>query len=141
VTTPEFAEADPFDLPDWLGVAAVTWEAEEPLKGRHRVSGRLSADSGESIPCDLLAMDDAYPEPAAPERVRVLAHQAWQHGEVMLADDGGRLVLLVPGSRLGAEEVLEAVGRLARAVGAGRGRYAVRLRVDADQRRTTDRAG
>jgi hypothetical protein len=141
VTTPEFAEADPFDLPDWLGVAAVTWEAEEPLQGRHRVSGRLSGDNGDHLPCDLLAMDDAYPEPAASERARVLAHQAWQHGEVMLADDGGRLVLLVPGSRLGAEEVLEAVARLARAVGAGSGRYAVRLRVGADQRRSTDRAG
>lgn len=141
MTTPELAEADPFDLPEWLGVDAVTWEAEGTLHDRHRVSGHLTGDSGERLPCDLLAMDDAYPEPAASEGARVLAHQAWQHGEVMLADDGGRLVLLVPGSRLCAEDVLDVVGRLARAVGAGPGRYFVRLRVGADQRRPTHRAG
>ena len=98
MTTPELTEADPFDLPGWLGVAAVTWEADGPLQGRHRVAGHLTGGDGEAISCDLLAVDDAYPEPAAAERTRVLAHQAWRYGEVLLAEDAGRLVLLVPGS-------------------------------------------
>ncbi len=82
------------------------------------------------MPCDLLAVDDAYPEPVMADPVRVRAHQYWQHGEVLLVRDGDRIVLAVPGIRLDPDGVLQAVGRLARAVGAREGAYAVRLRVD-----------
>jgi hypothetical protein len=95
----------------------------------HRVSGALTADGHEPVPCDLLAVDDAYPEPVAADAVRVRAHQVWRHGEVLVADAAGRVLLVVPGSRLDTETVLEAIGRLARAVGAQADSYAVRLRL------------
>jgi hypothetical protein len=57
-------------------------------------------------------------------------HQVWRHGEVLVAREGDRLLLVVPGSRLDAATVVEAVGRLARAVGAPGGSYAVRLQVN-----------
>jgi hypothetical protein len=62
--------------------------------------------------------------------VRVRAHQVWQYGEVLLLSDAGRLVLALPGSRLDADAAVTAIGRLARAVGAAPGAYAVLLRVD-----------
>jgi hypothetical protein len=78
-------------------------------------------------------VDDAYPAPVAPDVLRVRVHQLWRHGEVLLLSDAGRVVLALPGSRLDAETVLEAVGRLARAVGATGG-YGVRLGVDTHRR-------
>ena len=126
---PSYDETDPFDLPGWLGECEVTWQAERGPATGHRVAGALSASGHEALPCDLLAVDDAYPEPVAADAVRVRAHQVWRHGEVLVADDGGRVLLVVPGSRLDTETVLEAVARLARAVGAPAGSYAVRLRV------------
>jgi hypothetical protein len=84
------------------------------------------------VPCDLLAIDEAYPEPVADDAVRVRAHQAWRHGEVLVLSDGDRVVLAIPGSRLTADAALDAVGRLARAVGAPPGSYAVRLRTRTD---------
>ena len=59
------------------------------------------------------------------------AHQLWQHGEVLVAADGRRTLLVVPGSRVDTETALEAVARLARAVGAAPGSWAVLLRVGA----------
>jgi len=129
-----YDETDPFDLPEWLGQNEVTWEAERGLGTGHRVAGALTAPGQDSVACDLLAVDDAYPEPVAAESVRVLAHQLWRHGEVLVAGERERLLLVVPGSRLGTETVLEAVGRFARAVGAPDGSYAVRLRVGPDRR-------
>ncbi len=126
---PSYDESDPFDLPEWLGECEVTWASAGSLTRDHRVAGVLTASGREPLPCDLLAVDDAYPEPVAADAVRVRVHQVWRHGEVLLARDGGRLVLLVPGARLDAETVLEAIARLARAVGAAPGTYAVRLRV------------
>jgi hypothetical protein len=126
---PPYDEVDPFDLPEWLGVSEVTWEADRGLATGHRVAGALTAPGQESVPCDLLAVDDAYPAPIAADPVRVRAHQLWRHGEVLVASDAGDLLLVVPGSRLDTETVLEAIGRLARAVGAPAGTYAVRLRV------------
>jgi hypothetical protein len=126
---PSYDESDPFDLPEWLGECEVTWESAGSLTEDHRVGGALTASGREPLPCDLLAVDDAYPEPVAADAVRVRAHQVWRHGEVLLGRDGGRLLLLVPGARLDAETVLEAIARLARAVGAAAGTYAVRLRV------------
>ncbi|HET8665103.1 MAG TPA: hypothetical protein VFM08_12365 [Nocardioides sp.] len=126
---PTYAEVDPFDLPEWLGESEVTWESERPFTADHRVTGQLTSDGHESMPCDLLAVDDAYPVPVAADETRMRAHQVWSHGEVLLASEGDRLLLVVPGSRLDTETVLTAVGRLARAVGARDGDYAVRLRV------------
>jgi hypothetical protein len=132
---PSYDEVDPFDLPDWLGESVVTWAADRSLAGGDRIAGTLTADGVDPLPCDLLGVDDAYPEPVAADTVRVRAHQLWQYGEVLLVREGEHLVLAVPGSRLDAETALEAVGRLAKAVGAHPGRYGVRLRVGADQRR------
>ena len=69
------------------------------------------------------------PEPVADEELRVRAHRAWQHGEVLLVGEGEGLLLAVPGASLDAERVMQAVGRLAHAVGADPGRYLVRLRL------------
>ena len=126
---PSYDERDPFDLPEWMGECEVTWESARPLRADHRVIGALTAPGHEPLPCDLLAVDDAYPEPVAADQTRVRAHQVWRHGEVLLVSDADRLVLVVPGSRLDPETVLQAVGRLARAVGAAPGSYAVHLKV------------
>jgi hypothetical protein len=130
---PSYDEVDPFDLPDWLGVEEVTWAAVTRLRSAHRVEGALTADGQEPLGCDLLAVDEAYPVPAAADDLRVRVHQRWRHGEVLLLSDSGCLLMAVPGSRVDAETALEAVGRLARAVGAT-GSYAVRLRVGTDHR-------
>jgi len=127
---PSYDEADPFDLPAWLGECEVTWESERGLATGHRVAGRLSAAGHEPIGCDLLAVDDAYPEPVAADGLRVRTHQVWRHGEVLVATEGPRLLLAVPGSRIDTEAALQAIGRLAKAVGARPGSYAVRLRLD-----------
>jgi len=127
---PSYDEIDAFDLPDWLGETEVTWASECGLGTAHRVAGGLTAEGHEPVACDLLAVDDAYPEPVVSDPVRVRAHQYWRHGEVLLVGDGDRIVLAVPGSLLDPDSVLQAVGRLARAVGARDGAYAVRLRVD-----------
>jgi len=126
---PSYDEADPFDLPAWLGESDVTWEADGGLVSGQRVSGALRAADREVLACDLLAVDEAYPEPAADESLRVRTHRAWRYGQVLVAVDGPRVLLAVPGSRIDAETALEAVGRFARAVGAEPGSYAVRLRV------------
>jgi hypothetical protein len=126
---PAYDEVDAFDLPEWLGECEVTWEADRGLTSGHRVAGALTAPEREPVPCDLLAVDDAYPSPVAADAVRVRAHQLWRHGEVLVVSEAGHLLLAVPGSRLETETVIEAVGRLARAVGARPGTYAVRLRV------------
>lgn len=130
--TPEpasYDEVDAFDLPPWLGEAEVTWSADSGLSTGARVPGRLTGEGHDDVPCDLLAVDDAYPEPVVADPVRVRAHQQWRHGEVLLVADAGRVVLAVPGTRLDVQVALDAVGRLARAVGAREDAYAVRLRV------------
>ena len=98
---PTYAEVDPFDLPEWLGECHVTWDAERGLSTGHRVTGALAAADHDPLPCDLLAVDDAYPEPVATDAIRVRAHQVWRHGEVMIAEDHERMLLVVPGSRGG----------------------------------------
>jgi hypothetical protein len=120
---------DPFDLPDWLGVADVTWTAREGLRSGYAVAGELDADGRDPLPCDLFAVDEAFPVPVAPDPVRHRAHQAWRHGEVHLLERDGRLALALPGTAFSADLVLDAVGRLARAVGASPDRYSVRLRI------------
>jgi hypothetical protein len=126
---PSYDEVDPFDLPEWLGESEVTWEAATGLATDHRVAGRLTSPEHEPVPCDLLAVDDAYPEPVAADPVRIRAHQVWRHGEVLVSSDGEHVLLVVPGFRLDTDTALEAVARLARAVGAAPGSFAVRLKV------------
>jgi hypothetical protein len=126
---PSYDEVDPFDLPEWLGEAEVTWSAAAGPPDGHRIPGTLTATGQDPLPCDLLAVDDAYPVPVAADALRVRVHQVWRNGEVLVASEAGRLILAVPGSRLDTETVLQAVGRLARAVGAPAGTYAVLLRV------------
>ncbi|MBA2952743.1 hypothetical protein GON03_22215 [Nocardioides sp. MAH-18] len=120
---------DPFDLPDWLGIAEVTWTAQAGLRTGPLVAGMLEAADVEAVPCDLLAVDEAYPAPVVDDEVRLGAHQAWRHGEVHLVDRAGRLTITVPGTAFTADLVLDALDRLARAVGASAERYAVRLRL------------
>jgi len=129
-------DIDPFDLPEWLGTGDVVWRADEGLQTGHLVRGRLTGDQpaqpAEAPPelvCDLLAVDEAYPVPVVDDATRLRVHQAWRHGQVVIGEHGSRMVLAVPGTRFGPELVLDALGRLARAVGARAERYAVLLRL------------
>ena len=130
-------DIDPFDLPEWLGTDDVVWRADAGLQTGHLVRGRLTADptsAGASdapgeIVCDLLAVDEAYPSPVVDDATRLRVHQAWRHGQVVIGEHGSRMVLAVPGTRFGPELVLEALSRLARAVGARAERYAALLRL------------
>jgi hypothetical protein len=135
-------DIDPFDLPEWLGTGDVVWRADAGLQTGHLVRGRLTADPASADPtgagasdapgeivCDLLAVDEAYPSPVVDDATRLRVHQAWRHGQVVIGEHGSRMVLAVPGTRFGPELVLEALSRLARAVGARAERYAVLLRL------------
>ncbi len=121
-------DVDPFDLPDWLGTSEVTWTARTGVHDGHLVRGQLSG-AGEPIPCDLLAVDEAYPRPVVDEERRRRAHQAWTHGQVLLVEHEDRLTLAVPGTGFSADSALEALGRLARSVGAERGRFLAAVRL------------
>jgi hypothetical protein len=127
VALPDVQEVDPFDLPEWLGEKEVTWVAESSLAGGPVVAGRLTG--GDPLTCDLLAADRAFPRPVLDETWRPRAHQAWTHGQVLLVEYGGRLTLLVPGTTLNADRVLEALARLAKAVGVRRDRFVAALRL------------
>lgn len=122
------APVDPFDLPDWLGAAEVTWCAEAADRSGHHVRGHL-AGADLATPCDLLAIDQAYPAPVAGDDVRRMAHQAWRNGQVLLLERDERLVLAVPGVCFSADRVLEVLARLAKAVGARPDRFVAALRV------------
>lgn len=122
-------DVDPFDLPETLGTGEVTWSARDGLASGPRVRGRLQPDHGAPLDCDLLAVDEAYPAPVADDRVRLLTHQAWRHGQIHLVAYEGRLTLLVPGTAHTPASALEAVARLAKALGASPQSYAVLLRV------------
>lgn len=124
-------DVDPFDLPEWLGTHDVVWRSDVGLSTGHLVRGRLTAepDAGLAIVCDLLAVDEAYPAPVVDDETRLRVHQAWRHGQVVVGEVDSRLVLAVPGTRFGPELVLDALGRLARAVGARAERYAALLRL------------
>ena len=128
-----FAALDPFDLPEWLGESDVTWAAESGVRRGHAVQGLLTSPGHEPLTCDLLAVDPAYPTAVAPETTRHDAHQAWRHGQVLTVSRDGRLTLAVPGTGFTADLVLEAVGRLALAVGASVDRYSVLLRIGAEK--------
>ena len=123
------APVDAFDLPDWLGVSPVTWTAVDSIGATHLVAGCLRAANGGPLDCDVLACDLAYPVPVLDERWRHDAHQAWTLGEVLLVEYDGRLTMVVPGTTVTAEPALEAVRRLAKAVGAPADRFTVSLRL------------
>ena len=106
------SEVDPFDLPEWLGEADVTWTPDSGIHDAHRVVGHLSAPGRDDQPCDLLAVDEAYPKPVADDELRHQAHQAWRHDQVYLVDCDGRLTLAVPGTSFTAETVTETVAVL-----------------------------
>ncbi len=130
-------DLDPFDLPDWLGEGAVTWAAETGVRRGHRVPGHLSgqlAEGGQEMPCDLLAVDEAHPVPVADEATRTRAHLAWRHGQILLLADQDRVVLAVPGTGFTADLVLDALSRLAKAVGASPDNYVALLRIGSDRR-------
>ncbi|PKH40497.1 hypothetical protein SAMN05192575_11576 [Nocardioides alpinus] len=126
-------DIDPFDLPEWLGDRDVVWRADAGLRTGHLVRGRLTGEGADDLACDLLAVDEAYPEPVVDDASRLRVHQAWRHGQVVIGclDDGAgvRTVLAVPGTGFGPDLVLDALGRLARAVGAHSERYAALLRL------------
>jgi hypothetical protein len=121
---------DPFDLPEWVGEGPVRWHASSSLGGSHRVTGELVGGAeGRTLVCDVLACDLAYPVPVLSESWRHDAHQAWVLGEVLLLRYDGTLTLVVPGTVVTAEPILEAIRRLARAVGSLPERFTVALRL------------
>ena len=128
-------DVDPFDLPDWLGEGSVTWAAESGVRDGHLVAGALTGDGQADVACDLLAVDEAHPAPVAGDAVRTRAHLAWRHGQILLVEREGRLTLAVPGTSFTADRVLDAVGRLAMAVGASPDHSAARLVIGADRPR------
>lgn len=126
--SPVVTAVDPFDLPDWLGAAEVTWSARSAVRGEHLVTGLLGAGD-DSLDCDLLAADQAFPHPVLDEEWRPRSHQAWTYGQVLLVEYDGRLTLAVPGTCFTADRVLEALTRLAKAVGVQPSRFAASLRL------------
>jgi hypothetical protein len=127
-------DIDPFDLPDWLGTREVVWRADVGLRTGHLVRGRLTTDGEgvtDEVACDLLAVDEAYPAPVVDDATRLRVHQAWRHGQVVIGEIDSRMVLAVPGTGFDPDLVLDALGRLARAVGAHAERYAALLRLGA----------
>lgn len=127
-------DVDPFDLPEWLGVGQVVWHADQGLRSGHLVAGRLSSDD-DVLDCDLLAVDEAYPAPVTDDGSRLRVHQAWRHGQVLLGQYAGRLVLAAPGTRFDADRVLDTLARLARAVGGSPDNMAALLRIGAEKQR------
>lgn len=118
-------EVDPFDLPDWLSAGPVTCTVGEIDPAR--VSGRFSALDGGEVDSQIWAIDRAYPSAVLPDQWRTPAHRAWSHGQVLLIEVEGTLVLAVPGVTLPAEEILHAVARFANAVGAAPRDYLVAI--------------
>ena len=126
----DVAELDPFDLPDWVGEAPVTWTTQDGLGG-HLVAGCLTGGPDQApkqtLPCDLLAVDQAYPAPVLEDALRTKVHQAWRHGQVLLLTRDGRATVAAPGTSWSADRVLETLTRVARAVGADPADWSVQL--------------
>lgn len=146
----DFVATDPFDLPEWLGTAEVTWQADADIDHRGQVTGRLRATAADgaaapldSMPldpipldsapqklaCDLVAADVAVPEPAVSDGVRRAAHLAWRDGQVLVGQRDGRLALAVPGVEFDSVLVVETLRRLCKAVGAPSDRWLVAIRI------------
>lgn len=125
----QVSAVDPFDLPEWLGTSEVTWTATTSVHAGHSVRGELSGGESHSLACDLLGVDQAFPQPVVADAWRQRAHQAWTHDQVLLVEYAGRLTLAVPGKEFTADDVLDALGRFTKAVGAPPGRYLAALRL------------
>ena len=119
---------DPFDLPEWLGDGDVTWTATTSVHAGHLVTGELEGAGG-TLGCDLLGVDQAFPVPVLDDDWRRQSHQAWTHGQVLLVEHDDRLTLAVPGTGFTADRALEALGRLAKAVGARPGSFLAAIRL------------
>ena len=130
---PRLAAVDPFELPEWLGECDVTWTAEAGLRTGYAVPGTL--DRRRPRPArGATCWRSTRPTRAGRRRpVRHDAHQAWRHGQVLLVDAGERLTLAVPGTGFTADLVLDALARLAKAVGASADHYSVRLRIGVER--------
>lgn len=134
---PHPEEVDPFDLPEWLGTEQVTWTSASGLRSGHLVTGWLTCTAAGSTepdhPCDLLAVDEAYPVPVVDDDTRTRAHQAWRNGQVLVVrhpgGPQGRLTLAIPGRDMTAGRVLDAAARLSKAVGASADDWSVLLRI------------
>lgn len=121
-------ELDPFDLPEWLGEGAITWSAQHGIREGHLIHGTLSRE-GQEHSCDLLAVDEAYPVPVTDDASRARAHQAWKHGQVLLVSHDDRLALATPGTRFDADLILDALARLAKALGTDQDHVSALLRL------------
>ena len=128
----DLTPVDPFDLPDWLGDGEVTWTPESGVRRGHLVRGTLTGTTGDPLACDLLAVDEAHPAPVASDATRTAAHLAWRHGQILLVEHDERVAMAVPGTGFTADLVLDAVARLAKAVGASPDNFAVLLRIGAE---------
>lgn len=129
--TAEIAESDPFDLPAWVGERQVTWVADSGTRFGHHIAGRLTTEGEADLPCDLLAIDQAYPHQVADSGWRRQAHQAWHDDQVLVVTYAGRLTLAVPGHEFGADLVLAALARFAKAVGGRPANFTAALRLSA----------
>lgn len=121
---------DPFDLPEWLGTAEVTWRALRTERGGHLILGVL-AGAGAELPCNLLAVDQAWPHAVASAEVRERVHLTWRNGEVELVELDGDLTLLTPGAGFSSSRVMVVLERFTRAVGARADRYVAAIRLGA----------
>ena len=128
MTPPQVDPVDPFDLPEWLGTSEVVWRSVGSIHETHHVAGELEA-GGHRMPCDLLAADQAFPQPVLDERWRHDSHQAWTYDQVLLVEYAGRLTLAVPGTDFSADLVLECLARLAKAVAVEPSRFVAALRL------------
>jgi len=133
VSVPQATDLDPFDLPDWLGDGPVAWSTDKGLDG-HLVVGRLTGAAEQVLPCDLLAVDQAYPAPVLDEATRTRVHQTWRHGQVLLLTRDGRVTVASPGTAWPPDLVLEALTRLARSVGSDPTSWMAHLALSRPQR-------
>ena len=126
----EITPVDAFDLPAWVGEQDVVWRSDVAL-GTPLVPGVLGTAAGEqdSMPCDLMACDRAYPQPVLSERWRREAHSQWALHQVLLVEVGSRLTLVAPGVDVEVTSALEALRRLAKAVGVPAASFTAALRL------------
>ena len=134
------SELDPFDLPDWLGDRRGHLDLPRPaLRAGHLVAGALQPAR---IPRPTPSPATCSPSTGLPGAGRRRAPTApaptrpGSPARCHLVARDGRLTLAVPGTGFGADLVLDALGRLARAVGADPERYRACLRLGGAPRRT-----
>lgn len=120
---------DPFDLPEWLATEEVTWHAVSTDRAGHLIHGLLTAGPDREWPCNLLAVDQAWPRTVAASEVRESVHQTWRNGEVELVEVDGALTLLTPGAGFSSGRVMVTLERFTRAVGARADNYVAAIRL------------